>query len=82
MRVRHSACLSAAFLLSASLAFGQGGIGPITTGVAKAKKRVGTPPTAKAPGFKLKVLVSKEFPLENPVRRHHFVRRAEHRRRH
>lgn len=67
MRVCHSRSLSAALLLlSASLAFGQGGIGPITTSVAKAKKRVGTPATTSAKGYKLKLLVNREFPLENP----------------
>jgi len=53
-------------LLFAGLAFAQGGIGPITTSVNKAKQRVGTPPSTSAPGFRLKLLVNKDFPLENP----------------
>jgi hypothetical protein len=52
--------------MSASLAFAQGGIGPITTSVPKAKKREGTPASRITVGYKLKLLVSKEFPLENP----------------
>src|SRR6185369_8555979 len=66
MRIRGIACLVASLLMSANLAFAQGGIGPITTSVPKAKKREGTPALKITVGYKLKLLVSKEFPLENP----------------
>jgi hypothetical protein len=52
--------------LAAPLAFGQLGIGPITTGVAHAHKRVGHPPSTIAAGFKLKTVVTGANPLENP----------------
>jgi hypothetical protein len=66
MRVCRFARLSASLLLTASIAFAQGGIGPITTSVPKAKKKVGTPGTSIASGYRLKLLVNKDFPLENP----------------
>src|SRR4051812_34479992 len=53
-------------LLFAGLAFAEQGIGPIFHAVPKANKREGTPDSKIARGFKLKVLVSKEHPLENP----------------
>lgn len=52
--------------LAAPLAIGQLGIGPITTGVKFAKKRVGHPGTTIASGFKLKQIVTGTNPIENP----------------
>ena len=66
MKACRIACLSAPLLLTASLVFAQGGIGPITTSVPKARKREGTPASKITQGYKLKLLVSGEFPLENP----------------
>lgn len=71
MRVRKFACASIALLMSATVAFAEhggrdNGIGPVLTSVPQANKREGTPPTISARGFKLKLLVSKEFPIENP----------------
>ena len=65
MRLLRPASLSTVLLLISSLAFSQG-IGPITTSVGQARKREGTPPTVSAKGFKLNLLVNKDFPLENP----------------
>jgi len=53
-------------LFVTGLAFAQCGIGPITSSVGSAKKREGTPPTTSARGFQLKLLVNKDFPIENP----------------
>lgn len=64
MRVRHSWSLVAILALS-TFALAQG-IGPITTSVPKAKKRVGHPGSTIAQGYKLKKLVDGTFPLENP----------------
>jgi hypothetical protein len=66
MRIRCIACLIASLLVTASLAFAQGGIGPITTSVPKAKKAVGHPGTTIAQGFMLKKIVDGSFALENP----------------
>jgi hypothetical protein len=66
MRIRSFASLSATLMLTASFAIAQGGIGPITTSVPKAKKREGTPATKITQGYKLKLVVSGDFPLENP----------------
>lgn len=72
MRVRSFVLTGVAVLLSVSAVFAEhgrnfgDGIGPIFTSVPQANKREGTPPTISARGFKLKLLVSKEFPLENP----------------
>ena len=52
--------------LAAPLAFGQFGIGPITTGVAHAHKKVGHPASTVASGFKLQQIVTGTSPLENP----------------
>jgi hypothetical protein len=56
----------ATILLSASLAFSQTGIGPITTSVPNAHHRLGNPGTVIAAGFSLRVLVNGFTPLENP----------------
>jgi len=53
-------------VLSAAVAFGQGGIGPIFTGVAKAKKDSGHPGTALASGYAKKKVVAGSDVLENP----------------
>ena len=72
MRVRRLVTIGVAVLLSATASFaeherdGGNGIGPIIFSVPQANKREGTPPSISAFGFKLKLLVSKEFPLENP----------------
>jgi len=58
--------LMAGSFLSASLAFAQGGIGPIFTGVANAKKDSGHPTTAIASGYTKKKVVSGTDILENP----------------
>ena len=65
MRLLRPVSLHTVLLLISGLAFSQG-IGPITTSVGQAKKREGTPPTVSAQGFKLRLLVNKDFPLENP----------------
>ena len=52
--------------LAAPMAFGQLGIGPITTGVKFAKKHVGHPATSIASGFKLQQVVTGTNPIENP----------------
>jgi hypothetical protein len=52
--------------LAAPFAIGQLGIGPITTGVKFAKRRVGHPTSAIAQGFKLQQVVTGTNPIENP----------------
>jgi hypothetical protein len=52
--------------LAVPLAVGQLGIGPITTGLNQAKKRVGHPKTNIAQGFQLQEVVTGSDPLENP----------------
>jgi hypothetical protein len=52
--------------LTASLAFSQAGIGPITTSVPNARNRVGNPATLIAPGYNLRVVVNGFVPIENP----------------
>ena len=52
--------------LAAPFAIGQLGIGPITTTVKFAKKRVGHPGTTIAQGFKLQQVVTGTNPIENP----------------
>ena len=52
--------------LAAPFAIGQLGIGPITTGVKFAKKRIGHPPSTIAEGFGLKKIVIGTDVLENP----------------
>jgi hypothetical protein len=72
MRLSRAVTVGVALLLSASASFaeherdGGNGIGPIIFSVPQANKREGTPPSISAFGFKFKLLVSKEFPLENP----------------
>ena len=66
MRSKVLSSLIAGGVLSAALAFGQGGIGPIFTGVAKAKKDSGHPGTAVAPGYSKKKVVVGSDVLENP----------------
>jgi len=52
--------------LAAPMAFGQLGIGTITTGVKFAKKHVGHPATSIASGFKLQQVVTGTNLIENP----------------
>jgi len=52
--------------LAAPFAIGQLGIGPITTGVKFAKKRIGHPPSTIAEGFGLQKVVTGSDALENP----------------
>ncbi len=52
--------------LAAPFAIGQLGIGPITTGVKFAKKRIGHPPSTIAEGFGLQKIVIGTDVLENP----------------
>jgi Alkaline phosphatase PhoX len=66
MRIRTSLSLCAAILLSASLAFAQSGIGPITNSVPNPRQRIGNPATVIADGYALKKTVDGSFPLENP----------------
>ena len=72
MRLSRAVTVGVALLLSTSASFaehgrdGGDGIGPIIFSVPQANKREGTPPSISALGLKLKLLVSKEFPLENP----------------
>jgi hypothetical protein len=68
MRSSHASLLRLGlfFALAAPLAFGQLGIGPITTGVKFAKQRVGHPNSKVASGFTLQQLVTGSDPLENP----------------
>jgi Bacterial protein of unknown function (DUF839) len=58
--------LAAMVALSAPLAFGQLGIGPITTEVKFAKKHVGHPASTIASGFSAQKLVAGSDPIENP----------------
>ncbi len=66
MRLSRFPYVMLALLLLAGTVVAGEGIGPIFTSVHKANKREGTPDTKIARGFKLKLLVSKEFALENP----------------
>jgi len=52
--------------LAVPCAIGQLGIGPITTGVKFAKKRVGHPASTIAPGFSARKIVTGTDALENP----------------
>jgi hypothetical protein len=63
--VRHLS-FSMALVLIATLGFGQSGIGPITSSVPRARKRVAHPPTLIAPQFRLQLVVQGSDPLENP----------------
>jgi len=58
--------LGAVIALSVPFAAGQLGIGPITTGVKNAKKRVGHPSTTITRGFSLKKVATGSDPIENP----------------
>ena len=53
------------FGLAVPLAVGQLGIGPITTGLNQAKKRVGHPKTRIAQGFELREVATGSDPVEN-----------------
>src|SRR5215471_12872114 len=66
MRLRMNLPICAAFLLTASLAFAQSGIGPITLQVPNPRHQVGTPSTIIAPHFDLQKVVDGSFSLENP----------------
>jgi len=52
--------------LAAPFAIGQLGIGPITTNVKFAKKRIGHPASSIAQGFQLQQIVTGTNPIENP----------------
>ena len=69
--MRIGQCLSLGVLLSASLAFGQGGIGPITTQVPKANQRVGTPNTTDCARFQNENPGPRHRSYRKPFRRHH-----------
>ena len=66
MKIRLNLSVCAAFLLTASLAYAQTGIGPITLQVPNARRKAGTPATIVAPRFDLKSVVVGTDPLENP----------------
>ncbi len=66
MRSSHSTGVLAGIVCCATLVFGQSGIGPITTAVAKANPRQGHPATRIAAGYGLKIVTSGSQPLENP----------------
>jgi uncharacterized protein DUF839 len=66
MRSSYSTRVLAALVFCATFAFGQNGIGPITTAVANANPRQGHPATRIAAGYRLKVIVSGGQALENP----------------
>src|SRR6266496_3790036 len=65
MQVRGLLSVATIFL-SASLAFSQTGIGPITTSVPNAHHRLGNPGTVIAGGHSLRVVVNGFAPVENP----------------
>jgi len=67
MSIRHTLVVSVLLLLTASLAASQSGIGPVTTSVPNARKRVGTPASVIADGFVLTNVVDGNFALENPT---------------
>ena len=66
MRLSRLLLIMLALLSLTGIAVAEQGFGPIFTSVPNANKREGTPKSKITRGFKLKVLVSKEYPLENP----------------
>ena len=58
--------VSLGLVIAATLAFGQSGIGPITSGVPSANSRSGHPDTIIARGFSLKTVAVGSDLLENP----------------
>jgi hypothetical protein len=66
VRSSRSSFLTLTSILAASMAFAQGGIGPITTEVHNARKDAGHPSNAIAPGYALKVVAKGSDVLENP----------------
>lgn len=66
MRKSHPHVFLSGVLLTATLAFGQTGIGPITTSVPNANPRSGHPSSVIASGFRLTPLARGLSPLENP----------------
>ena len=66
MRTAQHFCISMAFALAAVVTSAQTGIGPITSGVPKARKRMAHPPTLIAPQFQLHSVAQGSDPLENP----------------
>src|SRR6266487_2753316 len=66
MNVRRLMSVGSTILLTATLAFSQSGIGPITSSVPNAKKRLGAPATVIAPGYTLKTVITGHATLENP----------------
>ena len=66
MRSARHFCLSACLLVLSGLAVGQSGIGPITSSVPNARKRIAHPPTLIAPQFRLEEVTNGFAPLENP----------------
>jgi Bacterial protein of unknown function (DUF839) len=67
MSIRPAIRLCATVLLTAGLALAQSSIGPITTSVPNSRKRIGTPGTLIAPGYKLQRVVDGSVSLENPA---------------
>ncbi|PYV61838.1 MAG: hypothetical protein DMG95_11270, partial [Acidobacteria bacterium] len=66
MNVHRLTSVGSTILLTATLAFSQSGIGPITSSVPNAKKRLGAPATVIAPGYTLKTVITGHAALENP----------------
>jgi hypothetical protein len=66
MQMRSSLFLCTTFLVTGGLALAQSGIGPITTSVPNARKKLGNPASVIAGGYSLKRVVDGSFPLENP----------------
>jgi hypothetical protein len=66
MRRKVFSSLIVSGVLSATVAFAQGGIGPILTGVAKAKNDSGHPGSAVASGYSGKKVAAGSDVLENP----------------
>ena len=66
MKIRLNQSVCAAFLLTASFASAQSGIGAITLQVPNPNHKVGTPATIVAPRFDVRSVVAGADPLENP----------------
>jgi len=66
MRTVRHLFFSMVFVLTVTLVFGQSGIGPITSRVPRARKRIAHPPTLVAPQFRLREVVQGSDSLENP----------------
>src|SRR5689334_18662925 len=66
MRSARHFTLSACLLVLTSVAFAQTGIGPITSSVPNARKRIAHPPNLIAPQFRLEEITNGFALLENP----------------